>query len=231
MNEHLQKVMQKVAHLRALAAKAGTQAEAETAAAQAEAMIAKYQLDEATIETSTTCEERVGEDEPLWSGGRSEQWRGALCAGLCKDHGCAAVAEKQGNRTVYRIAGRPSDLAIVRYLFAWLSSEIDRLSKHEDGRSAQNGFRVGAVIGVLQAMRASRAEEVKAAPQGASAAMVIVSHADESLAYLKQAIGGRFRAAASRSVDSGAFERGKAAGANLAPRQALSGRTVLALTN
>lgn len=229
MNEHLQKVMQKVAHLRALAARAGTQAEAETAAAQAETLIAKYQLDEATIETSTTREEHVSEEDPIWSGTRSDRWRGSLCAGLCKDHGCAAIASKRDGKVIYRIAGRPSDIAIVRYLFAWLSSEIERLSKREDGRSAQNGFRVGAVVGVLQAMRASRAQEVKAAPQGTSAAMVIVSHAEESLDYLKGVMGGKFRNVPTRRVDSGSFERGKAAGANLAPRQALGGRVMPAL--
>lgn len=229
MNEKLQKIMQKVAQLRALAANAGTQAEAETAAAQAESLIAKYQIDEATIETSTTRDEVVGESEPLWSGRKSEQWRGSLCAGLCKDHGCAAVATKDGSRTVYRIAGRPSDVAIARYMFAWLTVEIERLAQRENGRSDRNAFRVGAVVGVLTAMREAQRVEAQAAPTGKSAALTIVSRADESLAYLQTAIGGKFRNAQARSVSRGAFERGKAAGASLSPRNALSGSSTKAL--
>jgi hypothetical protein len=229
VNEKLQKIMQKVAQLRALAANAGTQAEAETAAAQAESLIAKYQIDEATIETSTTRDEVVGESGPLWSGRKSEQWRGSLCAGLCKDHGCAAVAAKNGDGVVYRIAGRPSDVAIVRYMYAWLTVEIERLAMREKGRSNRNAFRVGAVVGVLAAMRVARKTEVQSTQAGTSAAIVIVSRADESMTYLQASIGGKFRNSQTRSVDMAAFDRGMAAGSNLAPRNALTGNGPKAL--
>lgn len=229
MNEKLQKVMRKVAQLRALAAQAGTQAEAETAAAQAEALITKYQIDEAAIETSTTCDEVVGESEPIWSGSKNEQWRGILCAGLCKDHGCAAVATKDRTRTIYRIAGRPSDVAIVRYMFSWLTVEIERLAQREEGRANRNAFRVGAVVGVLRAMHAARAAEVQSAPTGASAALAIVSRADESLVYLRTVINGKLRNAQTRGVSRAAFERGVAAGGSLSPRSALGSGSVKAL--
>jgi hypothetical protein len=221
VNEKLQKVMQKVAQLRALAAKAGTQAEAETAAAQAEALIAKYQIDEATIKTEEI-EEAISEAEPLWAGPRNDQWRGVLCMALCRDHGCGVVAQKTSKQTVYRIAGRPSDVDIVRYMFAWLTVEIERLAQRENGRADRNAFKNGAVAGVILVMRASRAEEVKAAPQGASASLVLVSRYEDAMAHIKSKMSGTFRATPVRAVGRDAYYRGRAAGEGLAPHHALS---------
>ena len=227
MNEKLQKVMQKVVQLRALAARAGTQAEAETAAAQAESLIAKYQIDEASIVSSDVAES-IEQHDPLWSGKLNETWRGSLCAGLTKIHGCAVVASRTKGITTYMIAGRKSDVEIVRYLFAWLTVEIERLATSEHGRSNRTAFRCGAATGVIRAMRAAREEEVKVAPTGASAAIVLSTRHDESMAHLQKVLGGAFRSGGARRVASGAYQRGISAGGSLSPRSALtSGSTKL----
>ena len=222
MNDKLQSVMQKIVKLRALAAQAGTPAEAETAAAQAEALLVKYQIDEASIETPTN-EEPLDEHDALWSGKTNEHWRGILCAGLTKDHGCAAIACRDGKTTTYRIAGRKSDVEIVHYMFTWLTTEIDRLSGSEKGRADKTSFRIGAATGVLRAMRAARAVEVQAAPTGASASLVLTNRHDDAMNKLKSMMSGRFSSAKTRRVVSDAFSRGVAAGGNLAPRNALGG--------
>lgn len=227
MNEKLQKVMQKVVQLRALAARAGTQAEAETAAAQAESLIAKYQIDEASIVSSDVAEP-IEQHDPLWSGKLNETWRGSLCAGLSKDHGCAVVACKDKQTTVYHIAGRRSDVEIVRYMFVWLTVEIERLAQREKGRADKTAFRCGAVTGVLRAMRATRAEEVKAAPAGAGAAIVLSNRSDESMSILQKSLGGRFGSSRTSRVAADAFQRGLSAGAGISNRSALtSGSTRL----
>lgn len=222
VNDKLQKVMQKIVQLRALAARAGTQAEAETAAAQAEALLAKYQIDEVSIEAPTN-DEAIEQYDPLWTGKTNETWRGSLVAGLSKDHGCAAVATRDGKGVTYRIAGRKSDVSIVRYMFAWLTVEIERLAQREKGREDKNAFRCGASKGVLGAMRAARAEEVKAAPTGASAAIVLSSRHDESMAHLQKSLGGRFRDSISRRPVTDAYARGLSAGAGISNRNALTG--------
>jgi hypothetical protein len=222
VNEKLAKVMQKIVNLRALAARAGTQAEAETAAAQAEALLAKYQIDEASIVSSDVAES-IEQHDPLWTGKLNETWRGSLVAGLSKDHGCAAVAARDGKGITYRIAGRKSDVEIVRYVFAWLTVEIERLAQREKGRAGKTAFRCGVATGVLQAMRAARAEEVKAAPTGTNAAIVLSSRADESMNFLQKSLGGRFKNGSKARVAPDAYARGLSAGAGISNRSALTG--------
>lgn len=231
MENKLNAVFDKVNKLRALAARATTQAEAETAAAQAEQLIAKYQIDEATIEAhDSTRAETIAEDQdPLADTPRRVTWIAMLANGLCKLHGCGCVS-MGGDRTRVRVAGRPNDVAIVRYLFSWLRVEIERMADAESGRASKNGFRLGAVAGVLSAMRKARAQEAAAVPGGTGAAMVLVGRADESLAHLKAAIGGRFSTGGvARLSDADAFGRGKAAGEGLSARPGLQagGRPML----
>lgn len=229
MDDKLKSVLDKIAKLRALAAGAGTPAEAEAAAAQAAALIAKYQIDEATVEMAgQSASEEIGEGETLWeTTGRNDQWRSALASMLATDHGCAKVTEVRESGIRYRIAGRPADVAIVRYLFAWLHVEIARLSERERGRAAKNGFRNGAVVGVIRAMRAARGAENKAAAEkGETSALAIVDRGKVAM--------GLFEALAAKDghkvVESGghvptdrsATLRGLAAGENLAPRPGLT---------
>jgi hypothetical protein len=232
MNDSLKAAIEKVAKLRALAARAGTQAEAEAAAAQAAAIVAKYQIDEAVLEAhSPERAEEIQEGDPLWSGERDISWLNMLAAGIGKIHGCAVIVRRYGGAATvtYIIVGRPSDLAIVRYLFAWLHAEIVRLSESERGRTAKNAFRVGAAVGVIDAMRKARAVEAGIAPT--SAAMVLASRADQAMAWLTMQSGRKLHAARRFSVTdaSGAYDRGRAKGSALTPNAALGSTTHRAL--
>lgn len=224
MDAKLQSVLDKIARLRALAAGSTSQAEAEAAAAQAAALIAKYQIDEAQIETpdATRTEEVGAEEEPLYRDQkRDEKWRSTLAAGLAEIHGCAVLYGSAVGYTRYRIAGRPSDVAIVRYLFAWLHVEIARLSKGERGKAAKNAFRIGAVFGVIRAMvRARRAEEA-AVPAGATMALAMVDRVKLSFDALMGEKKPR-TAALPKATDRDALVRGLRAGGAIAPKQALT---------
>ncbi len=234
MDDKLKSVLDKIAKLRALAAGAGTPAEAEAAAAQAAALIAKYQIDEAQVEMAGgQAPEEVGEGDVLWQQqGTDDKWRSMLASGLARDHGCAVTVMTRSRfskaRTVlYRIAGRPSDVAIVRYLFAWLHHEIARLSERERGRAAKNAFRLGAVVGVIDAMKKAREQTQAAnAAHGQTVALAVVDRATASMDYFKAqaAAAGRkvYTARAPVVADGGAFENGIAAGENLAPRPGLT---------
>lgn len=225
-NQRLNALLEKVAKLRALAARATTQAEAEAAAAQAEAIIAKYQIDEAQLESvNATAAEAIAEQAPLWQGQRRESWTCILAHGLSEDHGCAFVWYNHEHGSTYRIAGRPSDVAIVRYLFAWLTVEISRLSQREHGRSARNAFRIGAVDGFLATTRAAR-KQVQCAEKATGTAMVLADRHAQCLSFLKRAIGGRFVNATTHYRDRGAHDRGFASGSHLTEKHALgAGKT------
>jgi hypothetical protein len=224
INDKLQSVLGKITKLRALAARATTQAEAEAAAAQAAALIAKYQIDEAQIETPDTArtEEVTAADHPFYLGrGRNKKWRSYLATGLAELHGCALVHASMLGMVRYRIAGRPSDVEIVRYLFAWLHVEIARLSERERGRAAKNAFRLGATLGVLRAMTQTRRGEMNATPKGATVALATIDRVQVSLDALMN--GKKPRTASQPTVSDGdALRRGVAAGVNLTPKPAIA---------
>lgn len=226
-NDKLAAALKKVTDLRALAARATTQAEAETAYAAAESIIAKYQIDVAQIEFSTKveAEEIAQADDPIFAAKRRDAWIAKLAGCLARLHGCATCYYDAN----LMIAGRASDVAIVRYLFAWLHAEITRLSESEYGKAARNAFRHGAVQGAIMAMKDAQDHEGDSAtvdggsavgPERASMAMVLTSRADESLKVF-----GKLRAGprVAQPTDRGAYHRGVEAGTNLSPRAGLSG--------
>lgn len=223
MDDKLKSVLEKVAKLRALAAGAGTQAEAEAAAAQAAALIAKYQIAESEVETFSRPEE-MAEGDNLWSStGRNERWRSLLACGLGEDYGCAVVYSTSDSGVVYRIVGRPSDVEIVRYMFAWLSAEILRLADRERGLAARNGFRLGAVAGVLRAMRRTRGEEMRTAPNGSTTALAITGRAEDAFRVFTSISGQKVTVGrGAQFSDRNAVRRGLEAGASLAPRPGLA---------
>lgn len=223
-------IIEKVRKLRALAANAGTLAEAEAAAAQAEAIIARYRLEEAQLGIDDASRvEAVGvDDTPLWVGGeRVPNWLGWLSSALAKHYGCLAFTDVTtgpgGTTKSFKIVGRPSDVQVVRYMFTWLSAEIDRLSYGERGRSAMNAFRLGAVDGICSTLTAAQ-KEVESAPEAAGAAMVLASRADEAQAYAYRVFRLRERKGGVSYYDeTGAFARGRAAGEGLHLGDALGG--------
>ena len=151
-SDKIKSIIEKIAHLRALASKAGTQAEAEAAAGMAEKLIAQYEIEEADLEArGDQASENVEEADPLhvYAGTNAEGWRGSLAHGLANVHGCFSYQSHDAGKAVQKIAGRPSSVAIVRYLFGWLCYEIERLAQNERGRSARHAFKMGAVSGMF----------------------------------------------------------------------------------
>lgn len=215
-DENLKKYMIKVAALRALAAKAGTRAEAEAALRQAAEIIQKYRLEEADISMGAD-EDPALQEQPLAEfKGRWIVWQKSLAAGLARIFGCFAWW-RSGFKNTIPIVGRRADVEMVRYLFAWATAEIVRLSQKETGKAARNAFCRGAADGFVYALRQgqNKAEALhsETAP-GSSAAMVLVRRSDQAEAIANR----RFKI---RSVklpdvsDAGAYARGARAGKNM----------------
>lgn len=204
----IQKLLAKVAHLRALAARAGTQAEAEAAAAAADKILTEHRLHEVEIPTG---EEPCERHEPLDAMRSYSAWKGILAYSLAKHYGCYMYRERTWQKQSFPIFGRKSDAEIVRYMYAWLVLEIDRLASREHGKAAKNAFRLGAVSGYLATLRTSAAQASKGHE---SAALVLVSRAKEAEELAK---GGRDfgRARSSSPTDASAYMRGRAAGSGL----------------
>ncbi len=179
--ERLARVIDKVRKLRALATSSNVH-EAATAAAAAERLLLEHELSEAEIGAGDEPRERAElAGEYLDSHGANvTRWRSNLAHYLAHVHGCTAWiepvwSEEAGNTSwKVRIAGRPSDVAIARYLHTWLTAEILRLVASEGkgrGRSWRNSYGWGAVLGIREQMARARAE-VRAAATSTALAVV-----------------------------------------------------------
>lgn len=212
MKAELQPLLEKVTKLRTLAARAGTQAEAEAAAAQADAIIAKYRLDEAELEAAGQAdpESATAHADPLDTVlGRWVPWLATLATGLAAHYGCFVYRREGDGVSSLPVFGRASDVAILRLVYASARTEITRLSKRERGAVLQRGFCVGAVAGYIEALKRATQAEQKHHPD--SAAMVLVSRRQEAERLARGQVH-LVSARGSSRVESSAFQRGKSAG-------------------
>jgi hypothetical protein len=223
----LDSIIAKIKALRALATSSNVH-EAAAAAAQAEALLQKHRLDDAALEAhgrpSETAERAA---EPLaWHTQHLSWWRVTLGDALVKSHGCADYVSQRGGRRCHVIVGRPSDVATVRYLYAWLSTEIARLCDQHgrgDGRSWRHSFCMGAVSAVRDATNAAKATARQAA---ASTALVALDRRDQEARAVLNRLEPKLRQTrGGASRDKNAYERGQAAGRAIHLGSHLSGST------
>ncbi|NUP07781.1 MAG: DUF2786 domain-containing protein [Polyangiaceae bacterium] len=214
----LEAVIAKVQKLRALAQSSNAN-EAANAAAAADTLIQEYRLSEADLEAKGASGEVPEEAvEPLFDGGaRSVSWRRVLAGRLARHYDVAAYIERNllGNRQVdfaYRVVGRPSDVATLRYMFAWLGDEIERLAKAQPARERAS-FALGVVVGISRQLYESRRVANSTATPGA--AIVLASRFEQSVAALdaKHAIKKTIRAPRAGNISG--FAKGVQTGEQL----------------
>ena len=141
-------ILRKIKALLALTeARGATEAEAAAAAAAAQRLIEAHDLDVATLDEHADPEPPPEEatDETLDPEDASRQkvrWRGILASAIGRANGCKTY----WRGSALRIVGPPSRVAAVRYLYGWLSREVDRLGAEAArgmGRSYGHAFRCG----------------------------------------------------------------------------------------
>lgn len=221
-------VIDRVKKLLALS-KSSNAFEAAAAANAANKLIDQHRLSESELETSDH-ESIIQDPNPLYESGRLTKWRSTLAVVLAKHYGCATYNSKGRRSNIFKLIGRKSDIEIVNYMFAWLSSEIERLSSsaskaqkldRSEGKIFSNSFCLGAVEGIKEQLQASRKE---AAAQATSGALVKLdqrfTEADEfmrNLLNLKQV-----KSYSKSSIDYGAYNSGKTKGQNIHLGQGLN---------
>lgn len=216
----IEAVLKKVRGLRALATSSNVN-EAAAAAAAADRLIQEHRLSEAELESAGGPCEAIGEDAtPIdaFQGRRLVSWKSTLCQVLTEHYGCACYFQRIGGLTGMHIVGRPSDLAAVRDMYAWLTLEIERLvATNASGRAGKNGYRLGAVVGIREALlRSTKATgPTTGAPTG-SAAMVLQGRAEEASRWMNAAHEmGKPDKSKLSVTDAAAFMAGRKAGANI----------------
>jgi hypothetical protein len=159
-------VIEKVKRLLALSQSSNAN-ESAAAMAAANRLIDAYRLEMTDIEGQDDQVSEPIEEDPdfLYESGKMTNWRRALAMKLCSHYGVAlwndATWSTGRKISRYRMVGKRSDMGIVRYLYVYLTTEIERLSAKEArgmGRVFSTSYCDGFVHGIGEQLKASRTE-------------------------------------------------------------------------
>lgn len=234
----IQQVIEKVNRLRSLSNSTNVH-EAAAAAAAADRLMQTYRISAAELALANKAQEPIVLiDEYLYTSGRLVVWKSWLASVLCEHYGCAyflqtVPSDKDGARgtmKALRVFGCKSDFDIVKYMYGYLTAEIERLTKLEasgKGHVFSQSYSVGAVQGIkdqlnksINAMRAETTSE-----SSTSAAMVLLSSRTElSKKEMNRKMNLKKSAASKQRYDSDGYASGRERGQNIALRAGLSGK-------
>jgi hypothetical protein len=227
MDENL---LDKVRKLLRLAERTTNEGEAAAAAGAAQRLIERHRLDVASIDLGEAHEAPVeAPEQTVLDGAEGRRnkcaWRGSLASGVARANACRVYWT--GPRL--QIVGAPSDVATVRYLYAYLVREIDRIADTKSGGKAWlHAWRMGAVSTVSQRLREAREEarrEARAEAQasgGAGGAAIVrvnagiarIERAESAVEAVMAAM--KMRKGKPTKVRAwGAYEQGRADGATI----------------
>lgn len=137
--------LQKVAKLLRLS-KSSNPNEAALAASRAQEIIDRFKIEAAAISLDGASEpdepiKDFGDDPLEYLGARKTYWKSRLALALARYNGCKMYNGDKGPAVI----GRPSDVATVRYLYAWLRQEVDRLAARDCKGTWANNYRNGVI--------------------------------------------------------------------------------------
>jgi hypothetical protein len=246
-------IIDKIRKLRELS-KSDNVNEAATAARMADKLIAEHRISEAELNIAEGSNEKPIEDTGvLYESARVIQWKSGLACRLAAHYSCAVWNDQARSKTLdlntgmysygnrvsrYRLVGLKSDIEIVNYMFAWLSTEIERLAKKNAcgrGMVYRQSYCLGAVSGIREQLRLQK-EETRASAQasGHSTALVKLDErakeADITMNTLHPHLSKERKSSNQGGFDNGAFGAGKEAGKNIHLGKALSGQSNKLLT-
>ena len=180
-------ILTRIARLRKLAASTTSESEADNAMRAAAKLIEAHRIDEASLETGDIETEKATHDEanPIVVGARIDTWKVQLVCSLARHFGCKPLKAKlRGLRVSSRITvvGRPSDVALLRAMFAWIEPELARRARRAESRAS---YLMGAVAGVDSQLAASRLEARRESSATSSALVRLDSRAEEAQAMIR----------------------------------------------
>ncbi len=206
------RIAEKVRRLLALST-SSNEHEAAAAAAKAQELLHRYNLSMADVSAA----ERPDYGREIVDIGNSASWRGVLLQAIAKPNGAYVVGLGAGR---YAIIGQPHTIEVCRYLYEYLSREIDRLADQawsrysgyeSSSRRWKTSFRFGAVSIVADRLQRQRQAQ-EAEPE--SRALIIRDDAAVKAAvtrYYPRLAQQRVRAGTSSS----GYRAGQQAGASM----------------
>lgn len=168
--------MRKIAGLLRLA-QSENAAEAATAAAHAQALMARAGIDEAALAMESG---KPADNGPMIDSGavdapldpamaRRPRWRDTLAVHVSRMNGTHAYT---GRDRALHLIGRAGAMEATRYMFAWLAGEVERLTDAKGrglGVTWRNAFAMGVVDTLASRMRDSQRQAEEAARTDARA--------------------------------------------------------------
>jgi hypothetical protein len=205
--------------------------EAASAAAAADKLIAKHRISEAEIEAANKAIGYHAEHDSnvLYESARIIAWKSELAITLANNYGChIVISKKLTDRSVkratscYHLVGSKGDAEIVRYMFAWLSTEIERLCKATCvglGHVACQSYCEGATVGIRTQLDKSKVEIKKAAIEaGSTSALAVLDNRLEVAKLAMQKLFPKLKYTQKYSkcqIDINAFNYGKIDGMSI----------------
>lgn len=201
-----QEAIDKARKLLALAASNTNPNEAATAAARAQEILDRHKLSAAMLEAEDpTIKEAVDFGEPLDEMKKVSTWKWSLAKSIADANSCRVYISLSGMviagemKSAIKIVGRPSDVAKTKYLYLYLVSETDRLTKVNGkgkGKTWCNNYRLGIndavherLNGVMTTIVESMKESSIDSEKVDQALMVIDNHKNEVDRFVKEYVG------------------------------------------
>jgi hypothetical protein len=164
--------------------KRGTEHEAEIAAQRAAELMAKHQIDAATVEAQLSGKAkkpdlergRVDADNEA-APSRVERWHSVLLAAVAEACGGRAWMHGKGRKQMFFMVGPKGAVDSAKYLYAMLEKDVNRLSREAGRRHEQpsNAWRRAYALGMSSKISHRLMEGRKAAmSQATSTALVVV---------------------------------------------------------
>lgn len=231
-----QEAMRKAAKLLRLATSSNPN-EAAAAAAKAQEIMDRYKLsgDSLNLEGNAPEEKVIHCPQDPLERDANARWKGFLAVSISKANQCQVYATSG----TYCLIGRPSDMQAVRYLYAWLVQEVQRLTDAHCvgcGRTYRNNFSIGCTETIGEKLREQRkqtVEAVKAEAFGNEKALVLVQNSLAKIAkqeqdveqYARSVLKIRKGRTSRTTYDHSARQAGREAGKsiNIASRTSLGG--------
>lgn len=229
MSDNIAEVISKVRKLVALSEGNTNENEAKAARAAADRLIQEHRISQAVLEAAGSIHCEPFARKVVREGGRRVAWQEVLLHELCTHYGGAFYFESYrvggehsagapGSKGVqrYNVLARESDLAVIEYMFTYLSCEVDRRCRWfcgGEGIGKAVAWRLGCAQGIASQFRDMRASlRANVASSHSSALVLLDKRAGEAKTELARHVALRPGAAVSGGRDYAARVAGYAEG-------------------
>jgi hypothetical protein len=150
------KILERAARLKALTT-SNNEHEAANALAALQRLADKYRFEVASIQDLGAEPDVLCDKCPVFRCGRPPAWKVDLLLVLAEMNGCCEYHVTSGKSRAYMLAGKPEDIANVRFLWAQTVVVLTRLAaaRFPSGRG-RGPWLLGAVQGIEYQLRAAR---------------------------------------------------------------------------